>query len=216
MLDAGWSYVRIGKEVGLNASTVAYWAVKHGLESSHRERHLPRGGLPREVLQRRVEAGASTRAIARELGVSQSTVKHWLRRYGLRTVQARTREERRRAGRKHPTTTMTCVHHGVTEFTLEGRGSYRCCRCRSEAVAKRRRKMKEILVCEAGGRCAACGYDGCIAALHFHHLDPEIKEFSLAARGVTRSLEAARAEMEKCVLLCSNCHAEVEAGWRSL
>jgi hypothetical protein len=81
-----------------------------------------------------------------------------------------------------------------------------------ERVSQRRRKMKLILVAEAGGRCALCGYDRCIGALHFHHLDPSTKRFHLSMQGVTRSLTAARAEMAKCALLCANCHAEVEAG----
>jgi hypothetical protein len=55
-----------------------------------------------------------------------------------------------------------------------------------------------------------------MSGLHFHHVDPTQKAFSLARQGVTRSLESARAEAAKCVLLCSNCHAEVEAGQRYL
>jgi hypothetical protein len=53
-------------------------------------------------------------------------------------------------------------------------------------------------------------------ALEFHHVDPAAKRFGVAFRGVTRSLDAAREEASKCVLLCANCHAEVEAGVRSL
>jgi hypothetical protein len=51
-----------------------------------------------------------------------------------------------------------------------------------------------------------------MAALEFHHLTPEEKAFSLSEEGVTRSLARARAEARKCVLLCANCHGEVEAG----
>ena len=69
---------------------------------------------------------------------------------------------------------------------------------------------------EAGGECALCGYSHCPAALEFHHLDPATKEFSVSQRGVTRSFERALAEARKCVLLCANCHAEVEGGHRSL
>jgi 5-methylcytosine-specific restriction endonuclease McrA len=76
--------------------------------------------------------------------------------------------------------------------------------------------VKQILVAEAGGACALCGYCRSRAALEFHHIDPAAKRFAVAARGVTRSLAEARLESEKCVLLCSNCHAEVEAGERSL
>jgi DNA-directed RNA polymerase subunit RPC12/RpoP len=107
---------------------------------------------------------------------------------------------------------MDCPRHGRTEFWLEARGIYRCLRCRSEAVARRRRKLKEILVQEAGNACVLCGYDRYIGALQFHHRDGEAKQFGLADRGLTRSLEAVREEAAKCALLCANCHSEVEAG----
>jgi hypothetical protein len=81
-----------------------------------------------------------------------------------------------------------------------------------EAVDRRRREIKRILVAEAGGACALCGYDRSPAGLQFHHVDPSTKGFGLAKGGLTRSLAAARAEASKCVLLCATCHAEVEAG----
>jgi hypothetical protein len=106
-----------------------------------------------------------------------------------------------------------CPVHGEVEFVQRGdTGTYRCVPCRAEAVTNRRRRVKAILVQEAGGRCSACGYDRCAAALQFHHVDPSIKQFSLGRKGVARSLDKARAEARKCVLLCANCHAEVEAG----
>jgi hypothetical protein len=67
-------------------------------------------------------------------------------------------------------------------------------------------------VAEAGGSCALCGYDRCLAALQFHHVDPSTKDFALAMFGLSRSLERMRAGARKCVLLCANCHAEVEVG----
>jgi hypothetical protein len=69
---------------------------------------------------------------------------------------------------------------------------------------------------ESPGRCRLCGYDRCPAALQFHHLDPGEKSFALSREGVTRSLAEAQAEAAKCVLLCANCHAEIEAGYREL
>jgi hypothetical protein len=111
---------------------------------------------------------------------------------------------------------MVCTRHGRTTFRLEGRGYYRCKRCRQERVSEWRRNVKRRLVREAGGACRLCGYDRCPAALQFHHLDPGAKSFALSREGVTRSLAEALAEARKCVLLCANCHAEVEAGYRKL
>jgi hypothetical protein len=61
-----------------------------------------------------------------------------------------------------------------------------------------------------------CGYDRCSAALTFHHVDPSTKKFGIAAGGLARALSKLREEAAKCVLLCANCHAEVEAGISSL
>jgi len=52
--------------------------------------------------------------------------------------------------------------------------------------------------------------------MHFHHVDPSTKRFSLGSRGLARAIESLREEAAKCVLLCGNCHAEVEAGFTTL
>jgi hypothetical protein len=143
--------------------------------------------------------------------LSQSTVRHWLRKHQLLTQRAR-RENSRGVRGVHPDRIeLECGRHGLTEFWLEARGIYRCLRCRS-SVARRRRRLKEILVSDAGGAYSICGYDRHIGALQFHHRPGEVKEFGLADRGLTRSLDAVRTEAAKCVLLCANCHSEVEAG----
>jgi hypothetical protein len=76
-----------------------------------------------------------------------------------------------------------------------------------EYVKKWRRKVKETLVAEAGGKCIRCGYSKSMRALQFHHRDPTTKEFNL--RSSIKALDRLRAEAAKCDLLCSNCHAEV-------
>ncbi|HVS29698.1 MAG TPA: helix-turn-helix domain-containing protein [Solirubrobacteraceae bacterium] len=213
-LSAGLSLEQIGKRVGRHPSTIGYWVQKHGLEAVNREKHAARGGLRRHQLEPLVEGHASVAEIAQSLGVSKGTVRHWLRRYGLRTSPRRGRPGRaeaataKRAGQA--VILMECRHHGKTEFWLEGRGYYRCMRCRWEAVVRHRRKLKKTLVSEAGGRCQLCGYDRYAGALHFHHLDPATKEFSLSHEGITLSLDRSRGEAQKCILLCANCHAEVE------
>lgn len=101
-----------------------------------------------------------------------------------------------------------CKKHGMTDHVLESRGYKRCKKCRSEAVTRARRERKRKLVEEAGGQCEKCGYNKCLGALQFHHLDPAQKGFGIAEKGVTRKLEAQLDEIKKCVLLCANCHAE--------
>lgn len=72
--------------------------------------------------------------------------------------------------------------------------------------------MKELLVAEFGGKCKICGYDKCISALEFHHLDPTKKEMGMSTRGYTKSTKTYRKEANKCILVCSNCHREIESG----
>jgi transposase len=213
LLAEGRSIESIARETGRAASTVAYWVNKHGLASSHAAKHAARGGIERERLQALVEEGLSIRAMAERLHVSYTTVRHWLSRHGIETPRARRLAETapaRAAGAE--TTEANCPVHGLTTFVRRGRDGFRCRLCRSGAVHRRRRDVKRVLVREAGGACVLCGYNQSLAGLHFHHVDPVAKAFALSRQGVTRSLEAARAEARKCVLLCSNCHAEVESG----
>jgi transposase len=211
-LRRGLSLKAIGQLTGRHPSTIGYWVKQHGLAAVHRDRHAPKGGIDRETVGALVRDGLSTREISDRLGLSQSTVRHWLRKHGLKTIHARRENSNGQRGADSDRKVMACGRHGMTAFWLEPRGIYRCLRCRSEAVSKRRRRVKEILVAEAGGCCSICGYDRYIGALQFHHREGEDKEFGLGNRGLTRSLAAARAEAAKCVLLCGNCHSEVEAG----
>lgn len=78
-------------------------------------------------------------------------------------------------------------------------------------MTRRKQAIKRMLVEEAGGRCAVCGYDRCIINLHSHHVDPRQKKFAMTM-AIGKSIATFRAEAEKCVLVCANCHGEIEAG----
>lgn len=69
---------------------------------------------------------------------------------------------------------------------------------------------KLTLIKEKGGACSCCGYNKNVAALCFHHVDPSIKEMKLDSRSLaSTSLENLREEIDKCILLCNNCHMEL-------
>jgi DNA-binding transcriptional ArsR family regulator len=213
-LEAGRSIESIARETGRSPSTVAYWVHKHALQSQHAAKHASKGGIARDALEALVAGGLSGREIAAKLGVSQATVRHWLLKHGLVTARAKRRlaidSQLSENGDGHAI--AVCPRHGSTVFRRRAEGGWRCLKCRAEAVVARRRSIKAALVNEAGGACVLCGYARSTAALHFHHVDPSEKEFHLSRNGVTRSIAAARAEAAKCVHLCANCHAEVEAG----
>jgi transposase len=219
-LEEGLSLAEIGARVGRHEATMSYWLKKYGLAAVHRAKCSPRGGLERQQLETLVGAGMSIAQIAEQTSLSKATVRHWLTRYGLKTHGALGRRRRVDAEQAQEAglsvTVLNCRHHGNTEFVLDQQGYYRCKRCRSASVSRRRRKVKQLLVEEAGGACCVCGYDRNARALHFHHLDPSQKRMEINARGAAVAIERLRAEARKCVLLCANCHADVESGLISL
>ena len=69
------------------------------------------------------------------------------------------------------------------------------------------------MVLYKGGKCERCGYDKCEQALHFHHINPQEKDFQLSElyNLFGCDLEKGKQEVDKCQLLCANCHAELHA-----
>lgn len=104
----------------------------------------------------------------------------------------------------------TCSKHGETMHVIDStKKRYRCRKCRVDAVDKRRRLLKAKAVEYKGGVCSKCGYDKCLSALDFHHIDPKEKDFSISSDGHTRSWEQIKNELDKCILVCANCHREI-------
>jgi len=81
-----------------------------------------------------------------------------------------------------------------------------------KAVAKRRKMIRKMAVEYKGGKCVICNYGKCEQALEFHHSDFNNKDFGISAKGYTRSWKAVKNELDKCILLCANCHREVHEG----
>jgi hypothetical protein len=85
-----------------------------------------------------------------------------------------------------------------------------------QAVIRRRKVLMQKAIEYKGSKCICCGYSKCSRALSFHHVNPSEKSFGISARGITRSWEKTRAELDKCVLVCANCHAEIHDNIRQL
>lgn len=83
---------------------------------------------------------------------------------------------------------------------------------KTKNVSDYRRRRKENLVQVCGGKCCLCGYNKNIAALEFHHLIPEEKNYSIGNQGVCHDLQDDLKEVKKCILVCSNCHREIHHG----
>ena len=142
-----------------------------------------------------VEKGLSQRQIAKEVNRSQASVKHWLKKLGLRTKQAE--------GIKK------CKYCQISDPFLfkEGLGKI-CVECEKIVNILRFRKIKQTFVDYKGGKCERCGYSKCLGSLDFHHKDPQEKDPNYRLMK-NWPLKRVKAELDKCSLLCGNCHNEV-------
>jgi transposase len=216
-LAEGLSLEQIGKRVGCDPSTVSHHLTKHGLVPVGHQVHAPNQKVEPDELRRLIAEGATIREAAARFGCGYSTIRYWLKKLGLETKRmTRLRESQAAMDEGRKRVTLACSEHGLVEFHRRPDGNYRCSKCRTASVSAWRRRVKRKLIERAGGRCVVCGYDRHPSALHFHHVDPTTKSFILSRHGVTRSFREAAAEADKCVLLCGNCYAEVEAGLTAL
>jgi DNA replicative helicase MCM subunit Mcm2 (Cdc46/Mcm family) len=85
-----------------------------------------------------------------------------------------------------------------------------CRKCNNKATMEYQRNMKQKCVEYGGGQCKICDYKKHIGSLEFHHINPSVKEFRIS--GNNKSWEEIKPELDKCVLVCSNCHKEIHGG----
>lgn len=88
---------------------------------------------------------------------------------------------------------------------------YYCKKCQDAKTKERQKQIKTDAIAYKGGKCIICGYSKYIGALEFHHLDPRKKDFQISCH-TTYNFEILKKELEKCCLVCSNCHKEIHAG----
>lgn len=102
-----------------------------------------------------------------------------------------------------------CKHHGLTEFRFNDKSETKsyCIKCYSERQKKTRELKKNLAIEYKGSKCSICGYDKCKSALEFHHIDPSEKDTSSDYR--SWSWEKLKTELDKCILVCANCHREI-------
>lgn len=151
--------------------------------------------MDKAILEKLVSDGLSQREISDKLGKSQTSIRYWLIKYKLITHKIH-----------------QCRLCGQTKEENFTSGRYTECRkCRGRHQTKRFRSYKIKAVTYKGGKCSKCGYDKCIAALDFHHRDPQEKDPKWRfMRNWTFS--KVKNELDKCDLVCRNCHAEIHYG----
>lgn len=97
------------------------------------------------------------------------------------------------------------------EYIYNRTSGHTTIKCNSCMVNLRRFKIKEKCLKIKGGECKRCGYSKCSRALTFHHINPATKKFNISGSHSRKWVDI-EAELNKCILLCHNCHNEYHSG----
>jgi hypothetical protein len=100
----------------------------------------------------------------------------------------------------------------LSDENIASKKHYPICKsCNSARAMKREKDGKKQAVEYMGGCCSVCGYDRCIRALEFHHLEPDKKTKDFEKRFKVWSFKRQKTELENCIIVCSNCHREIHS-----
>lgn len=168
-----------------------------------------------KVLKELIGKNMSTHEISKVLSKSQTTVAYWVKKYKLSTNH----KSFKQIGQKDYGDSRTCPRcqksRDINDF-YQRRGkpnsSTYCKECTNSQTLDRVRELKKKCVEYKGGQCVTCGYDKCIGALEFHHLDPISKDFTIAHLRSYSFSKKVTTELDKCILVCANCHREIHSG----
>ncbi len=101
---------------------------------------------------------------------------------------------------------------GADKFYRRRKGtdlSSYCKPCSNTQTVERQRAFKLKCIEYKGGSCSRCGYNKYAGALEFHHMDPTKKDITIAKMRLTSFSQKVKSELDKCILVCANCHREV-------
>ncbi len=182
------------------------------------------GSLKEKIINLR-KNGKSYKEIKKEIGCSSSYISEVCKSNGLNNIgldlnKKLTNDEILELKEYYKTHTKeeTSIKFGVSSTTVT---KYKECKRKKLTDSEKksenykrlksfRSKNKEKAVEYKGGKCIICGYNRCISALEFHHLDPKEKDFSIS-NNCNRAWYKIKIELDKCILVCSNCHREIHS-----
>jgi transposase len=210
-----WAASKIAKELHISKSSVQRLLKKYNLKTLHTKIPL---SITKEELQKLIDLNMSSYKIAAHLGVAQTTVRHWLNKFKLKTNSTWT-INRKKIKKEIETGNYTCRICNISKpitpdyFYKNSNGSFHrwCKNCNNQITYEKQIQRKKEAVKYKGGKCIVCGYNKYFGALDFHHLDPSKKEFNIG-RLKTYSIDKLKTELDKCVCVCRNCHAEIHHG----
>jgi hypothetical protein len=171
--------------------------------------------MKKEELEIMIDNGKSLNQISKDTGKSLTTIRYWVKKYDIPFNTKNFSEQ----GIKEYGQLRFCPkcknNCSIDEF-YNRRGkkgsSVYCKKCTTDQVVERTKKLKQLMVDYKGGCCQVCGYNKYIGSLDFHHINPEEKDFTIAHIRHYKFDDLIKKELDKCLLVCSNCHREIHGG----
>lgn len=165
-----------------------------------------------DILKELVDNGLSSYQIADKLKLSPTNVRYWLRKYKLQTKHKNKESELKTHHKCNVCLQVKELNSDNFYMRKNGKSFHHYCKdCNNKKVVELQRARKQTYIEYLGGKCKKCGYDKCNGALDFHHLDPSKKEFNISSNR-SFDINLMKKELDKCIILCRNCHAEFHAG----
>lgn len=168
--------------------------------------------MKKEILETLINEGKSLNQVSKDTGKSLTTIRYWVKKYDLKSTHKPFKLIEKKVFGDFRYCSGCKKDCPIDQF-YQRRGiknaSTYCKSCTTKQTLKRMQKLKKTMVDYKGGECSICGYKKYLGALEFHHLDPNKKDFNLAHMKKYSFDERVKNELDKCILVCSNCHREL-------
>lgn len=165
--------------------------------------------MDKDLLKELVEDGLTQNEISLKVNKSITSVRYWLNKFSFKTKFVENNSKSSSIKKCNRCT----LKKDISEFYERSNGGYTayCKPCTIKQSLERQRKFKKDCIEYKGGCCVKCGYNKCDAALEFHHLDPTQKDYTIANVRMTNFNDSVKSELDKCILVCANCHREIHS-----
>ena len=214
LINKGLTSKQIAQQLGIGTSTAKGHIRDYGLKTIFKKERIP---IDKEKLEKLIALNYSTYKIATELKCGQTNVRYWMNMFGLKTTpiskygnkMTKYKIGDEKVCPKCNRKLLICKEN----FYIKKSGCVHswCKQCNNQITFQRQKQMKIDAVKYKGGKCKVCGYDKYVGALDFHHINPDEKDFAISELK-SYTWDTIKKELDKCICVCRNCHAEIHAG----
>lgn len=209
LVNVGLSIKDISKSLSISINSVKKCLKELELKTVYKKHPIIE--ISKLDLENLLKENSSLRSISKLTGKSLTSIRYWIKKYQLSLDKSKIPHELK-SSRFCP---RCCQEKGIQEFYkkrgIQYASSY-CKSCTTRQTVERMINFKSLCVEYKGGKCIVCGYNKYHGALEFHHMNPDDKDFTISQMRKYSFDNLVKFELDKCVLLCANCHREVENG----